>query len=122
MRRSFLAAVAALTVATLAPAARAGAPGPTAFIAALGGQLQLLSRSAAPEQRTAELYQLFQQDFDVPGLGRFILGRYWRMLNEPQQQEFLGLFQNYVVITYSRRLLQFADLGSAPRGDRVSSG
>lgn len=37
------------------------------------------------------------------------------MLNEPQQREFLGLFQNYVVIAYSRRLLQFADLGTAPR-------
>jgi ABC-type transporter MlaC component len=44
------------------------------------------------------------------------------MLNEPQQQEFLGLFRNYVVLTYSGRLLQFADTGSAPRVTGARSG
>ncbi|HEU0155925.1 MAG TPA: ABC transporter substrate-binding protein [Stellaceae bacterium] len=115
MRRFLLAAGFVLMAGTFSPAARAAGPSPTAFIAALGGQLQELSRSASRERRAAELYRLFQQDFDVAGLGRFILGRYWGMLNEPQQQEFLGLFRNYVVLTYSGRLLQFADTGSAPR-------
>jgi phospholipid transport system substrate-binding protein len=115
MRRSLLAATAVLIFGAFSPAVRAAGPSPTTFIAALSGQLQELSRSTSPEQRTAEFYRLFQQDFDVPGLGRFILGRYWRMLNEPQQQEFLGLFGNYVVLTYSGRLLQFADSGGVPR-------
>jgi len=115
MRRSLLAFVAALMTVTTAPAGRAAELNPWAFVDALGGQLRLVAKDTSPEQRVADFYRLFQQDFDVPGLGRFVLGRYWRMLNEPQQREFLNLFQTYVVLSYSRRLQQLADAGAAPR-------
>jgi phospholipid transport system substrate-binding protein len=59
--------------------------------------------------------RLFREDFDVPGLGRFVLGRFWRILSPSEQQEFLGLFENYVVYTYSDRLSEFASNGAAPR-------
>ena len=48
----------------------------------------------------ASFHQLFLDDFDVPALGRFVLGRFWRIFSPSEQQEFLGLFENYVVLTY----------------------
>jgi len=62
----------------------------------------------------ADFQQLFQEDFDVPGLGRFVLGRFWRIFTPTEQQEFLGLFENYVVLTYSEKLSDYAEDGGRP--------
>jgi phospholipid transport system substrate-binding protein len=59
--------------------------------------------------------ELFREDFDVPGLSRFVLGRFLRILTLPEQQEFLGLFENFVVLTYSAKLLEYTDGGGGLR-------
>jgi phospholipid transport system substrate-binding protein len=51
---------------------------------------------------------LFQNDFDLAGISQFVLGRYWRVATPQEQQEFLGLFQEYLVRAYSTRLGQYA--------------
>ena len=67
------------------------------------------------EQRRAGFRQLFHDDFDVPGLGRFVLGRLTRIMTAPQQQEFLRLFESYVIATYSDRLSEYVAGGVVPR-------
>ena len=59
---------------------------------------------AAEAQRLARFRELFRNDFDLPGIGQFVLGRYWRIATPQEQQEFLGLFQEYLVRAYSARL------------------
>ena len=81
----------------------------------LGNQLQVLVDNTAPNQRLAGFRELFREDFDIPTLGRFVLGRDWWALNPWQQQEFLGLFENYVVLTYSDRLSEYAEDGDFPK-------
>jgi len=116
MRRTLLTASVVLIVGALAPELPAEARmDPAAFINNLGHQLQMVTSSTSPEQRLAGFRELFREDFDVPGLGRFVLGRYWWALTPSQQQEFLGLFENYVVLTYSDRLSEFADSGDVPK-------
>jgi len=116
LRRSLLTTAVVLMAGTFAPErpAEAGTD-PAAFINNLGNKLQMVTGISSPEQRAAGFRQLFREDFDVPGLGRFVLGRFWRILNPSEQQEFLGLFENYVVFTYSDRLSEFAGNGFAPR-------
>jgi ABC-type transporter MlaC component len=59
-----------------------------AFVANLGNQaIQVLGPSVTPAQRVARFRQLFQNDFDVPGIGQFVLGRYWRTATPEEQQE-----------------------------------
>jgi phospholipid transport system substrate-binding protein len=70
-------------------------------------------RGAGPT--LAGLRELLREDFDVPGLGRFVLGRFWRIFTPSEQQEFLGLFENYVVLSYSERLLEYAGDGGGLR-------
>ena len=48
-----------------------------------------------------------QQDFDVPGIARFVLGPYWRVASQPEEQEFLRLFEDYIVRVYSERFAQY---------------
>jgi phospholipid transport system substrate-binding protein len=96
-----------------------------AFVATLGNQaIQVLGPSVAPAQRVARFRELFREDFDIPGIGQFVLGRYWRTATPEQQQEFLRLFQEYIVQAYSSRLGEYGGepfrvTGSRPSGEET---
>jgi phospholipid transport system substrate-binding protein len=116
LRRSLLITVVVLIVGVLAPALPAAAGmDPTAFINNLGNQFRAVTCNLSPEQKLAGFSKLFREDFDVLGLGRFVLGRFWWSFTPAEQQEFLGLFENYVVLTYSERLSECANNGGVPR-------
>jgi phospholipid transport system substrate-binding protein len=87
----------------------AAAQDAAAFVRTLGTEaIQVLGPNVSPAPRLARFRQLFHEDFDVAGIGRFVLGRYWNAATPQQQQEFLQLFQEYVVQAYSTRLAQYA--------------
>ena len=74
-----------------------------------------MSSRTSQEQKLAGFRELFRENFDIPGLSRFVLGRFWRIFTPSEQQEFLGLFENFVVLTYSAGLLEYADGGGGLR-------
>jgi phospholipid transport system substrate-binding protein len=86
-----------------------------AFVNNLDRQLQIVAENPSPEQRQAGFRKVFHKDFDVHRLGWFVLGRYSRIMTPQQQQEFIGLFENYVAATYSDRLTEYITAGSVPR-------
>ena len=93
------------------------------FVSTLGQQaIQVLGPSVPQARRLARFRTLFHDDFDLPSIGRFVLGRYWRIATPQERQEFLGLFQEYIVRAYSARLGQYAGepfrvTGTRPNGD-----
>ena len=107
-RRSILTAAFVLIAAALAPAALAAAD-PAAVINNLGNRaLEVLGKSATPAQRAARFQELFREDFDVPGIARFVLGRYWKTATPEQQQEFVKLFEDYIALVYSAQLSAYS--------------
>ena len=116
LRPSILIALVVLITVGVAPE-NPGAAGtdPLTFINNLGQQLVAVSSSASPDRKLAGFRELFLQDFDVPGVGRFVLGRFWWVFTPSEQQEFLGLFENFVVLTYSARLLEYTGGGGGLR-------
>ena len=123
LRRTALAAAMSLIAgaATLTSSAKASMD-PAAFINNLGYQLQVVNTIASPELRLGRFHELFREDFDITGLGRFVLGRFWRVFDPLEQEEFLRLFEDYVVLTYSDRLSEYAGNGYRPRatGSRLA--
>lgn len=116
LRRLVLAGAAGLAATAAVPGIPdAVAADPSAFINGLDAQLQRVVGSTSPEQRFAEFQKLFRADFDVPGIARFVLGRYWPLATPAQQQDFLAVFENYIVQAYSGRLSQYAESSDAPR-------
>src|SRR6266403_1169220 len=106
-RRSVLTAF-VLIAAALAPSAIAAAD-PAAVISNLGNRaLEILGKNATPAQRVARFQELFREDFDVPGIARFVLGRYWKTATPEQQQEFVKLFEDYIAIVYSSQLAAYS--------------
>lgn len=130
IRRSciILACVVVLAV-VLAARPAAAAADPVAVITNLGNQaLQVLGTNVDPNVRVARFRQLFGEDFDVPGIARFVLGRYWHVATPQQQQQFVKAFADYIVLAYSNRLAEYSGehlkvTGSraVPDGSLVSS-
>ena len=90
----------------------AAAQDATSFIQNLGTQgIQALGPSTPAAQRAARFRQLFDADFDVAGITRFVMGPSGRNMSPEQQQEFTNLFRDYVAQTYSEKL---ATYGGSP--------
>lgn len=117
--------IALLGAAAPRPAAAEDAAG---FVRTLGTEaIQVLGPNVSPAERLARFRNLFHNDFDVAGIGQFVLGRYWRTATPQQQQEFLQLFQEYVVQAYASRLgpyggEPFRVIGARPAGDETVVG
>jgi phospholipid transport system substrate-binding protein len=124
--RPLSAGVLMLAFMLLAPASATKAlQDPNAFIAGLGTHgMQVLGPQVPLAQRIERFRELFQANFDVLGIGQFVLGRYWRSLTPAQQQEYLSLFQEYTVRAYSARLGEYTGapfrvMGSRPSGREI---
>ena len=109
MRRRSVALGALLSaILLLAAPGEASAQDARAFIGNLGEQaIQVLGPGVPAPQRLARFRELFRNDFDMRGIGQFVLGRYWRTASPQEQQEFLTLFQEYIVRAYAARLGEY---------------
>lgn len=124
MRRSLLTGVFfALALILAAPAARA--QDASAFISNLGTQaIQVMGPSVSPQARLQRFRELFSNDFDIPGISQFVLGRYWTTATPQQQQEFQRLFHEYISQAYATRLAQYGGepfrvTGTRPNGSET---
>ncbi len=75
------------------------------------------------EQREAAFRQLLLQAFDIAFIGRFVLGRHWRRMTAAEREDYLGVFSEFLVKTYSRRFggysgESFAITGAKPTGKK----
>ena len=109
-RRWFALFALLFTAGTVAAPPRAAAQSdPVGFINQLGVQaIQVLGPSVSPAARVQRFRELFSADFDLPRIGQFVLGRYWRVATPEQQQQFLGLLREYLAQAYAGRLAEYA--------------
>jgi len=118
-------AVALLLTGSALAAPAGAAQDADAFISNLGTQaIQVLGPSAQPAQRAARFRQLYESDFDIAVAARFVLGPSGRTMTPQQLQEFAGLFREYLVQAYTRRLgeyggEQFRVTGNRQAGDET---
>jgi phospholipid transport system substrate-binding protein len=77
----------------------------TGFIQSTGDQLvaAINARNAPVAQRREQVAQVLRRAVDVEGVGRFILGRWWRTATAEQQQEYLRLFEEVLIRNLSSR-------------------
>ncbi len=108
----------ALILCTGISAKAAPAADPAAFVADLGKQaIDILQNQPDPAVRKTAFSKLFTQGFDVPAIGKFVLGHYWKTATPEQQNQYLQVFGQYVVAIYAGRFSnysgeQFKVLGS----------
>lgn len=126
LRRVFL-AVLFLCAATLP--AQAAAPSEAAAKALIDGMagdaISVLSAPGRSDTQIAtKFHQILKQNFDITGISRFVLGRFWRSATPDQLTEYASLFEDYVVGIYANRFKQYSGetvsvIGSRVDGDNV---
>jgi phospholipid transport system substrate-binding protein len=82
----------------------------------------MADKSLTPQQRNEKYASLLHDAFDIPAIGRFVLGRAWETATPAQQQEFLKLFQALVVKMYGARLNLYSGESFKVKGVRAESG
>jgi phospholipid transport system substrate-binding protein len=102
-------------------ASPAAADEPTDFISTLGTRAitELADESMSQADRETRFRNLLNEHFDVPAIGRFVLGRHWKVASDEERTEFLGLFEDFIVRSYAVRFAgysgeTFAVKGSTP--------
>ncbi len=118
VRRSALRALAAacFCVAILPVLAGAGRPAsaasePGAFLASMTGHAiaQLTDESLPLSERKARFRVLFRENFDVPAVGRFVLGRYWRKAKPETREAFLSVFEEIMIQRFAPKFAGYAE-------------
>ena len=97
---------------------------PTAFINhfATAGIDGILTADVDEAEKAKRFRALFNDGFDIPAISRFVLARNWRTASNTEQQEFISVFENVIVATWSRRFSEYSGqtikvLSSTPDGD-----
>lgn len=81
----------------------------TAFIQATGQELvaAINANNQPVAARREKVAQVLRRAVDVEGVGRFILGRWWRNATPEQQAEYLRLFEQVLIHNLSSRFGEY---------------
>ena len=97
---------------------------PKGFIDGLGADvLAIIKQPNISEQdRKQKFRELFNAHFDVPTIGRFVVGRYWNRASSDEQTQYLDVFRNYVAAIYAAQFAnyqgeRFRTTGTRPVGE-----
>ena len=125
--RLLVAAAAGLAGAAVAPAwaaAPQAASDPKSFIDNLGTTVLDIIRSPnlSQAQRRDRFRELFSNNFDVPTIGRFVVGRYWNRASPDDQKKYLDTFRNYVAAIYADQFSHYQGEGFKTGAERSLGG
>ncbi len=89
----------------------AGTEDASAFLASLTDRAfaQLSDESLSMAERRQRFRVLFREHFDVPAIGRFVLGRYWRKATPPVRKDFLSVFEEIMVRRFAPKFADYAE-------------
>ena len=70
---------------------------------------QVLSKNISKEEKINELKSIAKETVDIRGVGFYSLGAARKGLNEDQKKEYLELFENYFLKSFSSRLSEYTN-------------
>ena len=71
------------------------------------GVEQIVNSTASVEEKNAVFKKLFTENLDLDFIGKYVLGRYWRTATPQQKKEFINLYKEFNVKTWSKRFDEF---------------
>lgn len=95
-----------LVLVVIVPGAHArAATDPGSFITEFAEQAIALAsnKELSATDRRGKFGDLLGTYFDMPAIGRFLLGRYWRTASDEEREAYIQAFTENIVYTYSRR-------------------
>jgi phospholipid transport system substrate-binding protein len=68
---------------------------------------QLINSDVTEVEKKARFTKLFNEDLDLDFIGKFVLGRYWRTAAPAQRQDFIDVYRQLNIQTWSARFDEF---------------
>ena len=68
---------------------------------------KIVNSNSSVEEKNNIFRNLFTENLDLDFIGRYVLGRYWRVATPSQQREFISLYKEFNVKTWSKRFDEF---------------
>lgn len=68
---------------------------------------QIINSDVSQEQKDARFERLFNNSLDLDFIGRFVLGRYWNTATPSQRKEFINVYRQMNIKTWSKRFDEF---------------
>ncbi|MBP5352786.1 MAG: ABC transporter substrate-binding protein [Alphaproteobacteria bacterium] len=65
-----------------------------------GQEIIRILTSPDSEEKTAKLDEIATNDIDLAHAARFVMGKYWKQMNDEQKERYLAVFNDYVRISY----------------------
>lgn len=109
---SFL--MAAAIVLSGSPAAAADAKSasspPSQFVQKLGDTalMSLTEKKVARAEREKRVREILRNNFDIEAIGKFAMGTHWKDASEAQRKEYMNLFEDMIVQTYTTRFEDYS--------------
>ena len=69
---------------------------------------QLTEQGLAEEEQKLRFRRLLNEAFDLPAIGRFVLGRYWRRADAAQRSDFLDAFEDMMLFRFLPLFSEFS--------------
>jgi phospholipid transport system substrate-binding protein len=80
------------------------------------GVEEIINSNASQEEKIRIFRKLFTENLDLDFIGKYVLGRYWRTATPAQKKEFITLYKEFNVQTWSKRFDEFKGKHFTPAG------
>lgn len=67
----------------------------------------IINSNVSTAEKDARFAKLFNEALDLNFIGRFVLGRYWKSASATQRNEFIEVYRNLNIKTWSKRFDEF---------------
>ena len=68
---------------------------------------QIINSDVSMEEKDARFEKLFNEYLDLDYIGKFVLGRYWKTATDKQKKDFIEVYRQFNIKTWSKRFDEF---------------
>ena len=101
----------ALSLTFAAPdAVAAGTDEAGNYVEKLGTQAVnvISNKKLSKAQKQTALEKIFAENVDIPWVGRFVMGRFWRTATDDQKKRYLKEYQSFILTHYASRFAEYS--------------
>ena len=83
---------------------------PSQFVQKLGDTalMSLTEKKVSRAAREKRVREILRNNFDIPTIGRFAMGTHWKEASDAQRKEYMDLFEDMIVQTYTTRFEDYS--------------
>ena len=123
IKTKFFAFVATIVMMTTSVKAEINAKAAVQFVkdTTAKGIEQIINADIPQKEKDQRFYDLLNNSLDLDFIGQFVLGRNWRTANAEQRKEFISVYRDLNIATWSKRFNEFKGKDFVFKGTTPSS-